>query len=167
MPIIFAPHLGGDHAPLLLIAPGAIDPLSRWAQGNTADLAAKTIAWFGVNPLDGGKSGAWVGGGLWVGGTNAGNAPIFFDAYGHLTIVGGAIFSGDAGGSVRINNYNAPGGPVPLDVEGKIRSSTGYRVGSTNGATGNVTFTGTANGVAGIIQLNFAGGLITGTEIVG
>ena len=134
----------------------------------------ESYCWFGQNP-DGSGTGAYIGGGLWIGGTNPGNAPIFADAYGNLTIrngtlfgVGtGAIFSGDAGGSVRINNSSAPGGPVPLDVIGKVRSSTGFRVGSADGATGNVTFTGSANGVNGIIRLNLSGGLITGTEIIG
>ena len=166
--ILIAPIFTGGIPASLVIAPGC-------DVSNESDIAAKTIGWFGMNPNGSRASGAWVGGGLWIGGTNAGNAPIFADATGNLTIrngtlfgVGsGAIFSGDAGGSVRINNSSAPGGPVPLDVTGKVRSSTGFRVGNTDGATGYVTFTGSANGVNGIIRLNFSGGLITGTEIIG
>ena len=139
---------------------GYIDICPGADLNNPADKTAKRAAWIGRNPDNLSQTGAYFRGPLWIGGTNTGNAPIVTDSTGNLSITGGSLigvntgvtFSGDAGGSVRINNSGAPGGPIPLDVIGKVRSSTGFRVGSADGATGHVTFTGSVNGVNGIIQ---------------
>ena len=158
------------------LCPGA-DPT------NPADRTAKRVAWIGRDPDNSSTTGAYFKNHLWVGGTNASNAPFQVDGSGNVFLSGtfnvgssGACFYNGSGSYTKVwggtlsitdssgtSAIDMDGGPSngivvrgarPIYCTGHVRADLGFNVAGYDGATG--TFT-SANGKT----ITVRGGIIT------